>query len=144
MIKLTYHDYKMKIYHYEAKLEGKHLTEFMLYTKPSEVDVAECLLSSLHEILMFTNTIYFIVTDEKIATTHLTRPKWYNFNSTEYFKCCVRSIALHAQILMLGLDDGSIHPLLHITCYTMIYGEVRGLNTPKKKDYGLTSYLLLT
>ncbi|KAH0534496.1 hypothetical protein KQX54_004584 [Cotesia glomerata] len=116
MAALAYHDYKMKIYHYCAKLEGKRLIGFNVTYESSEVDVPERLLSSLHEILILTNTIYFIVADEKIVTTHLIRPKWYNFNSTEYFKCRVRSIALHAQILMFGLEDGSIH-LLHITCY---------------------------
>ncbi|XP_074106774.1 uncharacterized protein LOC141532359 [Cotesia typhae] len=116
MVILTYHDYKMNIYHYDAKLEGKRLTGFDIVYEPSEDNMAERLLSSLGEVLILTKTIYFIVADEKIATTHSTRPKWYNFNSTEYFKCRVRSIALHAQILMFGLEDGSIH-LLHITCY---------------------------
>lgn len=61
-------------------------------------------------------------TENSIGSTNYYEDEWHEYNLAPHFGSNVRSIALHAQILMFGLDDGSIHLL-----YIQHYGHVMEL-----------------
>ncbi|XP_075987299.1 uncharacterized protein LOC142983959 [Anticarsia gemmatalis] len=107
---------------YTALIEGEKLIEFDTLQETRWKSLPTKLAYSLQRLSMPTATLFFGIGKDCIGSTNYYEKIWHEYNLSQHFGCNVRSIALHAQILMFGLEDGSIHLL-----YIPNHGHVREL-----------------
>ncbi|CAH1640417.1 unnamed protein product [Spodoptera littoralis] len=113
----------------EVGIEGGKLIKFECFLVKDWNRLPKSLGASLQRLTMPTAIFFFGIGENCIGSTNYYEDVWHEYKLEHYFGCNVKSIALHAQILMFGLEDGSIH-LLHIPHY----GHVRKLKKRIKQS----------
>ncbi|CAH2093569.1 unnamed protein product [Euphydryas editha] len=92
---------------------------------------------------MPTISFYFGIGENCIGSYCSNEREWYENNLGQYFGCNVKSIALQAQILMFGMEDGPIH-LLHISHYGHVMELEERIKYSKKIEVGTEPIVDLT
>ncbi|KAH0546669.1 hypothetical protein KQX54_013390 [Cotesia glomerata] len=123
---LTYYNGTTKFRYCQITLESERVSSILHFTGTLPVTVPRVLRSTLKNIVALSNDFYLGIGKNKIGSTHYCYDKWYRIVLIKYFGCCITSIMIHAQILIFGLEDGSIH-MLHFDHYNDI------LSLKKKK-----------
>lgn len=114
---------------YRGEIEDGKLVKFrMIHTRHGR-SLPESLATSLQLLTMPTVTFFFGIGVNCIGSTNYYESIWHEYNLSQHFGCNVISIALHAQILIFGLEDGSIHLL-----YIPHYGHVMELEERIKRS----------
>ncbi|KAI8429108.1 hypothetical protein MSG28_007662 [Choristoneura fumiferana] len=128
---------------YEGKIEGGKLIELEFEQKQDWHRLPKNLGASLHRLTMPTVLYFFGISKNCIGSTNYYESQWHEYNLGQHFGCNVKSIALHAQILMFGLEDGSIH-LLHISYYGHVMDLEKRIKHSKKIQVDTDPILDLT
>ncbi|KAG8033925.1 hypothetical protein G9C98_008406 [Cotesia typhae] len=101
---------------YRGEIQGGKLIRFQYIQEKDWIRLPENINATFQRLVMPNITFYFGIGENSIGSTNYYEDEWHEYNLGPHFGSNVRSIALHAQILMFGLDDGSIH-LLYISHY---------------------------
>ncbi|XP_075987297.1 uncharacterized protein LOC142983958 isoform X2 [Anticarsia gemmatalis] len=96
---------------YRALIAGEKLTEFAMVQKTDWKRLPTNLASSLQRLSMPTAVFFFGIGQNCIGMTNYYEDIWHEYNLSQHFGCNVRSVAVHAEILMFGLEDGSVYLL---------------------------------
>ncbi|CAD6244734.1 GSCOCG00013446001-RA-CDS [Cotesia congregata] len=113
---MAYEESGTVLFVYWADIEGEKLTRFRFIQEKDWCRLPENINASFQRLIMPNITFFFAIGASSIGSTNYYENEWHEYNLAPHFGSNVRSIALHAQILIFGLDDGSIH-LLYIRNY---------------------------
>ncbi|KAH0555595.1 hypothetical protein KQX54_020308 [Cotesia glomerata] len=100
-------------------MEGNRLSNISPIARSRSFYMPRSLRPVLDNVVPVASSTYFGIRKNKIGSTHFRVHKWYRIALTEYFGCSITSVMIHAEILIFGLEDGSIH-MIHIGHYNDI------------------------
>ncbi|CAH2093567.1 unnamed protein product [Euphydryas editha] len=128
---------------YLGVIEDGKLIDFTLAQVQEKNELPENLGASVKRLTMLTVSLFFIIGENCIGSTSSYENEWYEYNLVQHFGCNVKSTALHAQILMFGLEDGSIH-LLYISHYDHVVELEERIKYSKKIEVDTEPIIDLT
>ncbi|XP_008561039.1 uncharacterized protein LOC103580895 isoform X2 [Microplitis demolitor] len=119
MTALTYHEGHTKMYLYHGLIENGKLNKLLMDQEKDFIELPDDLNNFLERISMPTILFFFVIGAMSVGSTNYYEDEWNEFQLSDHFGSNVISMALHAQVLMFGLENGAIH-LLWIKDYQEI------------------------
>ncbi|XP_044581868.1 uncharacterized protein LOC123263300 isoform X1 [Cotesia glomerata] len=103
------------LYFLAAIIKDNKISHFELEQEKDWLMLPEDLYE-MQRLVMPTITFFFGLAESKIGSTNFYENKWHDYDIESILGSRVTAVALHAQILIIGLHNGDIH-FLHIENY---------------------------